>query len=285
MATDQVACLFLMHRDQRFFQSRLVPVFVGIVLIGAGLLKTEKLWNEGMSEPTFIGSWGLVALIEFELVAGLGLLSNVSPRLLRTIALVLFAAFTGVALSKAAAGDHSCSCAGNLPISPTLAVVGDLSILAALWRWQPISRPGRTWLMAGLSLTLLAVAPWPLLATFRPAPYPRLMVTPVIDLGQLAPGERRDFTLHVRNPHEQPVEIAALESSCPCLETRGAPCCIGPAQSQALDLTLNLSREPRFAGPLSIEITGRTIGGAISFVANVDVRVPRPTSADKRGAE
>src|SRR5437016_1031463 len=75
---------------------RLVPISVAVVLIGAALLKTDKLWNEPASDPTFIGSWGAVTLIEFELALGLGLLSNLWPHALRRIAFVLFAAFSGV---------------------------------------------------------------------------------------------------------------------------------------------------------------------------------------------
>jgi hypothetical protein len=253
----------------------LVPYVVAAVLIGAGLLKTEKLWNEGMSEQSFIGSWGLVSLIYLELGAGLALLTNVSPRLLRSIALVLFAAFACVALSKVAAGNRSCSCAGNLTILPSLAVVGDLFIFGALWRWRPECRPGSSWLKAGLTLGLLTVAPWPLLAAFRPAPYPWLIVTPVIDLGQLAAGERRSFALRLENPHDQAVEIVAVESTCPCLESAGVPARVRPGEAQALDISLDLSREPAFVGPLSLKVTGRTANGAIAFATQLGVSVLR----------
>jgi len=241
-------------------------------LVAASLAKTEQLWTEGMPERT-LDSWGLVALTEMELALGWALLSNISPQLVRWIALVLFGAFTCVALSRTAGGASSCSCAGNLQISPMLAVAVDVCILAALWRWRPASRPVRTWLMAALSVGLLAVTPWPLLAAFRPAPYPRLVVTPVIDLGQLAPGERREFTLGVRNPHDQPVEIAALESSCPWLQSKGLPSRVAPGEQQSLDMTLDLSREPGFAGPLSVAVTGRTTTGEIAFVTEVGIRV------------
>jgi hypothetical protein len=264
-------------------RARSIPFITGAVLVGAGLLKTEKLWTEGISEQSFIGSWGLVSLIELELGAGLALLTNVSPRLLRRIALVLFAAFTGVALSKAAAGERSCSCAGHLSISPILAVVGDLFILTALWRWRPERRPGSTWLKAGLTVTLVAVAPWPLLAAFRPAAYPRLVVSPVIDLGQLEQGERRSFALRLRNPHDRAVEIVALESTCPCLESTGVPARAGAGETQALGMALDLSREPAFTGPLSVEVTGRTSNGSIAFSTRVRTTVRRANSTVKQG--
>jgi len=250
-------------------RASLIPFIIGAVLVAAGILKTEKLWAEGSSEESLLGSWGLITIIELELGLGLALAANLWPRLLRRIAIVLFAGFTGVALSKAAAAERSCSCAGNLSISPILAVVVDVCILAALWRWQAVSRRGRTWLMAAFSVSLLAVAPWPLLAAFRPPAYPRLVVTPVIDLGQLAPGERRDFTLRVRNPHDQAVEIAALESSCPCLEGRGVPSRVAPGERQTLHMTLNLSREPAFSGPICVGVTGRRADGDIAFATEV----------------
>lgn len=89
-----------------------------------------------------MGSLGVMALIEFELAVGCALLMDLWPQFLRRIALLLFAAFTGVALWKSAAGAPSCGCTGNLEIAPWLAAVADLSILAALWRWQPVPRAG-----------------------------------------------------------------------------------------------------------------------------------------------
>jgi hypothetical protein len=263
-------------------RSRLVPLATAAILVGAGLLKTEKLWTQGLAEETLSGSWGLVLLIELELVIGCALAANLWPRLLRAIALVLFAGFTGVALSKVAAGERSCSCAGNLPISPILAVVADLCILAALWRWRPERGLGSTRLKATLTLILLALAPWPVLAAFRPAAFPRLVATPVIDLGDLEPGERRTFSLRLRNPHDQPVEIVALESTCSCLESTGVPARADAGETRAVIITLDLSLEPAFTGPLSVKVTGRTSDGSIAFSTEVRTTVRRASLTLKR---
>ena len=65
------------------------------------------------------------------------------------------------------------------------------------------------------------------------------------------------------------MEIVALESTCPCLEGKGLPCRMDPGEKQMLDMSLDLSREPAFAGALSLQVTGRTSNGDIAFVTQV----------------
>ncbi len=257
-------------------RSRLVPLGVGLVLITAGILKTLQLWTEPMSEPAVIGSWKFktALLIELELYLGLGLLLNLWPGYLRRVALVFFAIFTGVALSKAAAGARSCGCAGNVEIAPWVAVITDLAMLAGLWTWRPNHSPSASAeFKISPALLFLVVLPWPVLGAFRPPAYPELVVAPGIDLSQIGQGQRRTFTVTLRNPHDQAVEIFGLESSCPCLESKSVPTRIPPRGVQTLDLSLDLSHEPGFAGPLLLEVKGKTMKGVIAFFTQVATNV------------
>jgi hypothetical protein len=260
-------------RGRNLSSSRVVPSFTGLVLIVAALLKTEKLWTDPMSADTPPGPWGLALLIELEFGLGLGLMSGLCSGLLRKVGLVLFGAFTGVALSRLVGGERSCSCAGRIEILPGLLVIADLVVVAALLVWRPLPSPKSFWLNAGLTVTLVVVAPWPLLAASRPIPYPRLIVAPRIDLGKMCAGERRSFAIEIRNPHNEPVKVVALPASCPCVAGEALPWHVEPRQTATVALALDLGQQTRFSGRLSLELKGRTHSHDVAFSTAVAVAV------------
>ena len=114
--------------------SPVFPRLIGGVLLCAGILKAHQLVTALVPEQH---TWITWALIEMELFVGLGLLASCFPWFFQRVALVLFACFLGTALMKVIAGDHSCGCAGNVPLSPWLAVVLDTLVLVALTQWRP----------------------------------------------------------------------------------------------------------------------------------------------------
>ncbi len=94
--------------------------------------------------------------------------------------------------------------------------------------------------------------------------------------GEIPPAGARSFALRLRNPHHAPVEVAAVESSCPCVVVQRVPFRLGPGEETKLELTLDLSRAPDFSGPLFPDITGKTASGVVSFVARIAARVRAP---------
>jgi len=265
---------------------RSAPLIVGAVLIGTALAKLEKLYTNSMTEPTLIGSRAFQCfLIEVELAMAIGLAGNVWPRILRWAGLVLFGGFLSVALSRAVAGSSSCGCAGNLAVAPIVAVFSDLAMLALLWIWRPMPsafaslRP-----LISLALVLLFLLPWPVVAALRSAAYPELSLAQVLDLGHIAPGQRCSFALMLRNPHDEPVEVASIHASCPCLKYHEDSWIISPGEEKSMNLAIDLGAEPEFVGTLLVEIDGRTPAGNTAFTGQVRAQVVRTPSNLQEGS-
>ncbi len=81
-------------------------------------------------------------LVEAELACGLALWLALWPRVTRWAAMLLFAAFFGVALSQALGGARSCTCFGsNVQVQPWLAVGLDVGMVLALVNWNVARSP------------------------------------------------------------------------------------------------------------------------------------------------
>jgi len=154
----------------------LVPVTLGLVLLVAGLLKSYQLVTEPTAASGILGlRWLTVGGVELELLLGLWLLTGVCPRHARGAALLCFAGFLAVSLSRARSGEVSCGCFGKVPVSPWVTAGLDLVAVAALWAWRPAdgavkaprSAPG-TFALAGATALLLVVVG--ALGVARPAP-------------------------------------------------------------------------------------------------------------------
>ncbi len=259
-----------------------------MTLAAAALLKAFSLWTDALPEPGLLGSpWFQLALIEVELAAAFGLLLAIQPALFRLIAMVLFSAFFGLALSKAASGASSCACLGGseaIQAHPWVMVVFDSLILFLLWSWKPTEQgftsfssfPRRA-LLRG-AILVLAVVPFSLVwgrSVFADSP---LLISPgIVDLGTLAQGERREFVIHLQNPHDRTVVVEQLETSCPCLEVKNLPWRFSPGQERKFALRLDMGREPDFSGRLTIRMSASTAQGEHAMRCHVQVQVVSKT--------
>lgn len=258
-----------------------VPILAGTVLLVAALLKTQRLLTDAPTAASvFETRWFQVALVEAEVACALALWFGFRPALTRRAALLLFGGFLGVALSRALGGARTCACFGNVPLHPWLAVLLDCGVLAALACWRPCGDAGAGPALSGdwggflLVAAAFALLPVALFGFARPDAYPRLAVSPAaVELGSVQQGERRAFTMHLRNPHDKPVTIDYVRSSCPCLEPRGLPWLVSPGNEQIREFELDLAREPEFVGGLVIGLHGQTAGGGVGFSAQVSVTV------------
>ena len=89
-------------------------IFLGLVLLTAAGLKAYQLASEPVLDTGLFDSrWLLIAVVEFELLLGLWLLSGLYPRASRLVAVGCFAAFAGVSLWKALSGETTCGCLGS----------------------------------------------------------------------------------------------------------------------------------------------------------------------------
>lgn len=153
---------------RRFTGYDAVRTVLGILLLAAALLKGYQLATEPTVGQSLLESrWFVIALVEFELLFGLWLLSGIYPILSWHIAAVCFVSFAGVSLFKALSGEASCGCFGRVSVNPWLTFALDLAVLAAILRSYPDaqeplvqSKTDRRWLailLAGWAIAGMAV--------------------------------------------------------------------------------------------------------------------------------
>ncbi len=114
-------------------------VALAVLLLVAAGLKAHQL----MSQPVFgtglmESRWFLIAVVEFELLFGLWLLSGLLPHLTWLGALACFFAFACVSFCKVVSGAASCGCFGRVPVNPWFTTILDVAVLLALFRWRPL---------------------------------------------------------------------------------------------------------------------------------------------------
>jgi len=118
----------------------LVPVLVGgLLLVSAALKADQLLVDEAAQDGLFGARWFLMAVVEFELMLGIWLLSGIFAFRCRQVVLVVFAMFAIVALQKGLSGESSCGCFGRLEVNPWWTFGLDLLVLRALWNWNPLA--------------------------------------------------------------------------------------------------------------------------------------------------
>ncbi|MGC8639210.1 MAG: MauE/DoxX family redox-associated membrane protein [Isosphaeraceae bacterium] len=114
-----------------------VRTVLGATLLLAGLLKlggpVGQLGGDGLTESP--GVVAVLALAEFSL--GLCLLCGAFSAPAWRLSLFCFAAFSGVALYKSAAGVASCGCFSSVPTAPAGTLAFDVCAVAALLVWRP----------------------------------------------------------------------------------------------------------------------------------------------------
>lgn len=89
-----------------------------LLLVAAGLkayqLATQPVLGEAWLDTRSVG----VAVVQFELIFGVWLISGIRPRLARWATLVCFTIFGFISLYRAVAGHQSCGCFGPVQVNP-----------------------------------------------------------------------------------------------------------------------------------------------------------------------
>jgi hypothetical protein len=79
--------------------------------------------------------------------------------------------------------------------------------------------------------------------------------TRALDFGERLDGRPFSWELPVTNTADQPVEIAGIDTSCNCADVQPREFTLGPGETRALRLDINLHR-PLYAGMKRISIAG-----------------------------
>jgi hypothetical protein len=115
-----------------------VPILVGLLLLVAAMLKTYQMASEPAVETSWVTSrWFQIAVVEWELLLGLGLLTGVIPRATRLAAIVSFAVFAVYNVYQVSASEGSCGCFGKISIDPMYTLWLDVVVVLALLLWDP----------------------------------------------------------------------------------------------------------------------------------------------------
>jgi uncharacterized membrane protein YphA (DoxX/SURF4 family) len=254
-----------------------VRLLLGVLLLTAGVLKGYELASGPVPETSPLTSrWLLIAVVEWELLFGAWLLAGFYPHTTRWVALTWFTLLLGVGASQAHSGARSCACFGPVQVAPWLVALLDLAALAALWMVRPSDpsphppfslRSHPTTLAAFfLVVSLVAVpAAW---AMWNVQPRGQLLEfnPSKLDLGTIRQGEYGELNFWLSNPGHSPVEITALESSCPCLQIELEKGTILPGEQVRALARFDSQREPGFSGTLLMETRGRTTEGGLAFL-------------------
>ncbi|MGH7172658.1 MAG: MauE/DoxX family redox-associated membrane protein, partial [Gemmataceae bacterium] len=225
---------------RRFFAGYL-DVVLGAVLVLAGALKGQQLLTDpSVGRATGFPRELLIGAAAFELAFGCWLLAGLYRRLTRWLALAWFTSLAAVALAQALGGAPACPCFGELHTHPWLIFAFDVLAVAALRMWSPNSHFSQGRLPAALCLSLLTAGAFLGLAS---APRDRTLFAE-IDLGEIAQGGQKQKAFQFRNDSGAFVEVAVIETSCPCASIRLERTAVAAGQFLAGNVTLDLRLKP-----------------------------------------
>lgn len=109
-----------------------------VLLLSAGL-KTQELYASPLTHSLTFESRTITQLLATtEAILCVWLLSGWRAANARTFAILVFAAFFAVSLSKWIAGTESCGCFGAFLVPPAVTTILDLIVLIFLALWQPL---------------------------------------------------------------------------------------------------------------------------------------------------
>ncbi len=221
-----------------------VAVGLGAVLVAAAALK----W----ADPAAGGAW-VAAQAAAEACFGAWLVSGIAPLSARRAGVACFTVFAGVALHHAAEGRASCGCFGAVEVAPWATAAFDAAAVAALastrlGNWGAASRRGLAAVAISGGVAWVILSPRSVADTLVATP-------PVLDLGEVPRGGVASGEIRVTNRGDSPIRLGAAKTSCPCLTVANLPGVVGPNETIALAVSLDLAAEPDFTGRLGVTLT------------------------------
>jgi hypothetical protein len=230
--------------------SLIVHSTLGLLLITAALLKIHGLWfGTSLAGGLFASPRLQVATIEIEIiVGGLLLLSGRARRLAWGAALAWFAILALASLYMGLDGQADCGCLGAAAkVNPWWIFAVDIVAITALLFCRPRATspraisgrlPAVLRVAAGAAAFVVLITGGFLLSTDDPeSALARLrgdsvsIIPALSEMGQGVRGERRSFTVVVRNNTRNLVRVVGGTSNCNCITTRDLPFTLGPNES------------------------------------------------------
>ncbi len=100
-----------------------------------------------------------------------------------------------------------------------------------------------------------------------------------LDFGTLPQGGKGALTFTLKNTSASVVEVARIESSCPCLAVELEKNILGPGEEAAATARVDLASEPNFRGAVRLEATGLTgTAGVKAFRISCNLQVSSAAS-------
>lgn len=96
---------------------------------------------------------------------------------------------------------------------------------------------------------------------------------PIVDLGTIAAGGQAEARLHLVNSTGLSIEIASVETSCPCVSVELAEWRIDPGDKVEAVARIDLFDEPEFRGGLCPQVLFFDTEGQVSFDVNLKLQV------------
>lgn len=175
-ATLNVETLESLHPNVWRLRTILGSVFTrfgcAAILLIAAALKAYQLYTDPALGVLYGSRWLQTALVEYELLLAIWLLSGIGLRWVRRIAFVTFLGFGCYALFLGLSGKESCGCFGQVPVNPwwTFGMDAALAVLLLIWKprriedgFAPKARYGpfaRRVFLALVAIPALAMAVW-----------------------------------------------------------------------------------------------------------------------------
>ena len=111
---------------------------IAFLLLSTAVLKAHQLGTAPVaSEGLLTSRWFLVLLVQYELLLGFWLLFGPWLRKAWLLALASFGIFAFLSLAQGLRGADSCGCFGHVQVSPWIALVIDVTAVAALTAFRP----------------------------------------------------------------------------------------------------------------------------------------------------
>jgi hypothetical protein len=261
---------------------RWVSAGLGLILVIAGILKGHQVLTEPLAEIDLLTSrWFLTLLVEFEVMFGIWLVAGLWPVKTRRFAIIWFAMLLAITLFQIVQGKSTCPrCFGSVPVSAFAVLALDLAAVALLWYFKPdgsLAPPidsQRLRLALVLCVFLAIGIPAAMaMVRFGPTSYPLRVEPAIVDLGNVPQASQNETTVWLTNVTSEPIEVADIRTSCPCLEIDFSPRMLAPGERRAARVLLDLNGEHPFAGDIEIQIQGIAVSRQMAFalVVRADV--------------
>lgn len=263
----------------------IVSPLVGLLLLTAAGL---KLLGGAVSPVAQLGRFAApsfqMALILWEVLLGLWLISRVERVGAWAVAGLTFASFAVVSGYFGSIGQATCGCFGTIDASPWAAFGIDLVVLALLATARPSFDPGtlqarqgfHRWTRRGIGVGATVVAFFVLLAVIASAQFGSvevalaqlkgddLIVPAYVDFGEIEQGQEEKRMIEVTNSSDRRIRIVGGTSDCSCFVTEDLPIALEPRESRPIAIYL---RAPKSAGMFSRTAKLLTDNGGAPSVA------------------